>query len=558
MARLRDTANILVICTVVLLCWWPRLPAPIDLRYDGGAYYILGSSLAQGSGFRLLNEPGDIKSTLHPPLLPVIVAAHQWILGTSDPFIVGPWLQVSFCLLSVVFAISAYLMFRMSLSLALALIATLVCVLHINTQFLSGLLFAELLFAVTTTLFYVTHDRGSRRQEWVAASLAIASYLLRTVGIALFAAWIGESVLKRNVRATLVRVAIALVPIIGWHVYIFSVESEAQYRSPAYEYQRADYMYPNLSYIRNASLVDPFVPEKGHITTVARMRRFAGNVTRMPAKVGEAVSTVRGYWEGHLAAVSRLLIPLPNGAISWSVLLFLSALGLLTLAGTVLLAIRGEWFVALYMAAYLASLCMTPWPNQFGRYLMPLAPFLVLSLCSALLWIQTTIDKRAPDRWHVMVQMGTASGLSAILLVQAITIHTAFRDSLLPVAHLDRAGRSIEYRQLYYVQPDRSFDEALDWFLVHGKPGRIAASAWPHWIYLRTGMKAVLPPMEPDAKKAQRLLDSVPVTYLFLERTDVVLEMKRYVEPVLHREGAGWKLVFRTRAGDVEIYERQS
>ena len=50
---------------------------------------MLGTALAEGKGYRLLNEPGEIHAVQYPPLLPMIVAAHQRIMGTSDYFKVG-------------------------------------------------------------------------------------------------------------------------------------------------------------------------------------------------------------------------------------------------------------------------------------------------------------------------------------------------------------------------------------------------------------------------------------------------------------------------------------
>src|SRR5688572_29414750 len=71
----------------------PKLRGPIDLRYDAGVYYLLGTSLAQGNGYRLPNEPGAIEAVQYPPVLPAIVAAHQLALGSADPFVVGPALR---------------------------------------------------------------------------------------------------------------------------------------------------------------------------------------------------------------------------------------------------------------------------------------------------------------------------------------------------------------------------------------------------------------------------------------------------------------------------------
>ena len=37
--------------------WAARLHGPIDLRWDASTYFVLGTSLAEGKGYRLLNEP---------------------------------------------------------------------------------------------------------------------------------------------------------------------------------------------------------------------------------------------------------------------------------------------------------------------------------------------------------------------------------------------------------------------------------------------------------------------------------------------------------------------
>jgi len=86
-----DVVIALMLFGIVIVCWLPRFSGPIDLRWDGAVYYILGTSLAEGKGYRLLNEPGEIEAVQYPPLLPLIVAAHQWVLGTNDPVLVGHW-----------------------------------------------------------------------------------------------------------------------------------------------------------------------------------------------------------------------------------------------------------------------------------------------------------------------------------------------------------------------------------------------------------------------------------------------------------------------------------
>ena len=72
--ELRLAALIVLIAAAL---WAPRLRGPLDLRYDAGVYYILGRSLAEGHGYRLLNEPGAIEAIQYPPVLPAVAALHR-------------------------------------------------------------------------------------------------------------------------------------------------------------------------------------------------------------------------------------------------------------------------------------------------------------------------------------------------------------------------------------------------------------------------------------------------------------------------------------------------
>ena len=158
-----DAVIVLVLFALVIGVWIPRFSGPIDLRWDGSVYYILGTSLAEGKGYRLLNEPGEIEAVQYPPLLPIIVAAHQWILGTSDPFIVGRWLRLSFFLIFAAYILAIYLMLRNFFPLHYAFVGTLVCLFSVQTYFMSDLLFPEIPFALATILFVSCNQNQSRR-----------------------------------------------------------------------------------------------------------------------------------------------------------------------------------------------------------------------------------------------------------------------------------------------------------------------------------------------------------------------------------------------------------
>ena len=56
----RDLGYVAGVILIWIAVWIPRLEGPIDLRWDASAYYVLGTSVAEGKGYRLINEPGEI------------------------------------------------------------------------------------------------------------------------------------------------------------------------------------------------------------------------------------------------------------------------------------------------------------------------------------------------------------------------------------------------------------------------------------------------------------------------------------------------------------------
>src|SRR5262245_8818554 len=300
-----DVVALIVLLVLAITTWLPRFRGPIDLRWDGGVYYTLGTSLAEGKGYRLLNEPGEIKANQYPPLLPLIIAAHQLLLGTNDYVTVGRWLRITFFLLFNIYILTIYLIARSHLPSKYALLAALACLFSLHTYFLSDLCFPEIPFALATTLFVLCNRMSDRRAYSVLAALmAVAVYTLRTAGVALLAAWVCESVFKRDFKRAAVRSAVSDLTVFGWMFYISMVESEDQYKNPAYEYQRASYLYYNVSYTRNIFLLkDPLAPKLGAASFRDISHRFLNNLNAMPISLGEALSTKKKFWEEECAKI---------------------------------------------------------------------------------------------------------------------------------------------------------------------------------------------------------------------------------------------------------------
>lgn len=546
-----DGRFLLVLMVVTAALWAPRLRGPIDLRWDAGVYYMLGTSLAEGDGYRLPNEPQPIRAIQYPPLLATVAAVHQTLLETSDPVVVGSWLRRFYLVLTFCYAAGAFALARRFLPSREAFAVGLITILNPQTLFFSDVFMADLPFAVVTMLFLLVATRKRPGGHLAGGALALAAFGLRATGLALLAAWAGESLLRRQWRPLAIRTALAVAAFGGWHAYTAGVKSSLEYRQPAYAYQRAHYQFYNVDYSDNSRYVDPFRPELGVVAPGAALRRLAGNLTRLPAAVGESVSIQKSWWKGEIEHVNDWLGG--AGVPQWLASVAVIALSLPVFAGLLLLALRGQWLIPLYVAASLALIAVTPWSNQFTRYMVPLTPIFALGLLSCYGWAASR-GVSGGRRWRVATRV-VAAGIAIALVQEIVTVGSMFATHHDRTAYVNASGGH-PYKLFYFDEPWQSHDGSLQWLAAHGADGAVVATSTPPLVYLRTGLKAVMPPYEPAPATAQHLLDGVPATYLLVDSLDSPDVARRYLDPVVAAYPERWRLVYGPTSGGTRIYQR--
>lgn len=547
-----DIVAAVILAAMIIASWAPRAAGPLDFRWDGAVYYVLGTSLAEGKGYRLLNEPGDIEATQYPPLLPAVVAIHQRLVGSSDFVVVGRWMRLTYFLIFTAYIFAAYAMLRRHLSHGLALVAAVVVLLHVHTNFLSDLCFAELPFGLVTTLFVLLAARPTGPIRSLAAgTCAVAAYLLRTMGIALLAAWVLDALLGRRFRAAAIRAAVAAVPVLGWYAYVAHVEWSPAYAQPAYAYQRADYLFYNVSYARNVSLRDPMKPEEGKASVLDIAHRLLANLRRMPGSLGGAVSARAHYW------LRMREIPVVGRFIPWRIPLYVPALiGLIVLVGLATL-IRGEArLIGLYVLFTILGICLTPWPQQWARYWSPAMPFLMLAWAAGLTTLAAW-SERLPSLARRTSHAAGIALIAAILVVEAVSIVRIYAQFRFPAEFRDRDGHAVTQDLFFYGPAYQALDAGLDWLAGRARPDDVVAASMPQWAYLRTGLKSVMPPFDTDPARTEALLDSVPVRFVIVDGTDVNFA-REYTLPSLVGAPDRWALVYSNPSGKLEIYQRRS
>jgi hypothetical protein len=527
--------------------WAPRLQGPLDLRYDAGVYYILGRSLAEGHGYRLLNEPGAIEAIQYPPVLPAVAALHQLVLGTSDPVVVGHALRLTMALLFLGYAFASFALARRYLAPGFAFAVALLAILNVQVLFLSDYFAADLPYAAVSLFFFVAPV------GFAAGALAVLAFGLRTAGVALLAAWAAQSLLHRRWREAAVRLSVAVATAAGWQAYVHHVKTGVEFSNPAYSYQRAAYQFYNVGYVENMSYVDPFRPELGPAGRRDLAERLGTNLRAIPTAVGEAATLERGWLVGEVKRVRERLPALAPP--DWTVFATLGLLSAMVIGGLVLLARKGQWLPVIYVVGSIALIVVTPWPGQFRRYLVPLAPILALALVSVPATIAAHAGRSGGRGWRAASLTGQA--MIAFVLVQEVyTVYKVFTKHHQPAVMTDANGRVHHFRLFFYDLAWQLHDDGLEWLGRQKSHQAIIATTTPHLAYLRTGMRAVMPPYEIDSTRAAALLAGVPVTYLVVDQLSFLDVARRYAAPVSRAAAAEWPLVYATSDSGPRIYRR--
>jgi hypothetical protein len=414
------------------------------------------------------------------------------------------------------------------------------------TIFLSDLLFAELPFAVVSVVFALVAASGlPASRSWVretgAFVLAAAGFLLRTAGVVLLAAWVIEALARRRLRLALMRGLLAVLPIALWQAYVVRLRASDAYVRPAYEYQRAPYQNYNVTYAENILLVDPFRPELGRADGGALAARLVTNLARMPAALGEAVSAPKYYWQSAIKRTNRLLGQqlLPVGVVWVPILGF----GALVVAGSGVFIRCHEWTLASILLLSIALVCLTPWPEEFGRYLTPTAPFLTIAAMLALERLGAALRARGSRRSTLLARLALSGLLVLLVAVQTWAAVQLFLNR-------DREGASFVPgcgdtgpRFFNHGRSWLAWEQAVAWIGARAAPGAIVATSVPHQFYLHTGFRAVYPPMDADPEQAHRLLETVPVSYVIVDELPHRDFVRRYALPAVESHPASWRLV---------------
>ena len=120
----------------------------------------------------------------------------------------------------------------------------------------------------------------------------------------------------------------------------------------------------------------------------------------------------------------------------------------------------------------------------------------------------------------------------------------------------DPRGHLQPYKLLHYSGEYPDTQDALDWLKERADQSSVLAVTMPQWVYLHSGFKAVMPPLTRDPQQAERLIDTVPVSFVVIEQLLMDDNFNTYFPKLVEKSPDHWKLVYEKQGSPVKLHAR--
>lgn len=468
----------LVVGAVVLAVGLATMsPWPVGVYYDDGIYLLLAKALATGEGYRYLNFPGQPAATHYPPGYPALLAL-LWKLAPSFPQNVALFKLLNPVLMSIgATALFIFARRELSLSTAINAGAILLGFLMIPVLAVTGVLFSEPLFLVALAFALPACERALREERpkgvAIAALLAGATTLVRSLGLPLVIALVLGLGLRRRYRAAGLAAAVAGAVMLPWQIWTAA-----------------------------------------HGANLPRV--FAGSYGSYTSAFVAALESNGADWLARVAAYNVVDLARPIGAV------FAPGASLIThwliVATVVAMLAIGLWLLrrrtpvmALFIVGYAAMVIV--WPYAPDRFLWGVWPLILLTLgVAADMAVRGARERRA----------------AGLPLVGHAALVVAAGALALGLVRYNARGYQRSWWDTSQRGPARQLTPVVEWIQQSTRPTDIIASDGDPLLALYTG-RLVVPsarwaveayPNQPDTASRladlRELLATYPVRYLIL------------------------------------------
>jgi 4-amino-4-deoxy-L-arabinose transferase-like glycosyltransferase len=495
--------------------------------HDDGIYAVVGKSLAEGNGYRIISLPGTPPQTKYPFLYSYLLS---WIWAFDENFpdniIFLKALNVAILIAlffgGVIYYRNNFANARVAALLFSLLLCTNPVIFTLTDYVLSDLL---MVFFALVALILGSSDSKSvgSRSNWPGLALAVGlACLTRSAAIPLVIGGVIRSVSQRPFRESVYFVGAVLLVVAPWLLWVAFTPR----------------------------------PESGSLFDYYSGYDFAGAGEGW--SLDRQLSVVAGNARYLLDSIDLIyLLPLLPGVTP--VVVLLTAIG-------VFHSIRkDELFMWSFFLSTLALLLI--WPFHPNRYSTPLIPLLLLFLFRGIQWVRMWLSRLPfPQPMRNLLSAVVVLPIALLLLLNGIWLssYLLIRD--------DQTTRGFYGSRVKYSWS--GFEESFTWVRQNASPESVLGTAYDPMYFLYTGRKAIRPALHrsasyfypygtpnPDVGTAAEIhpqMMKLGVRYLIIDPLDGYAEGQatlRLLDDIVNSYGQRAKLVFTSSDGKHRIYE---
>jgi hypothetical protein len=483
----------------------------ISTNGDDATYYIIGKSIAAGTGYRNIQLIGAPVETNYPVIFPSFLAITH--LFTHTPLLA----KILVACLGCCATLASFYFFRIWAPWYLMPLVLLIGSLAVLNQHALQLL-SEIPYVVLTLLALILLEKSYKKPNnkwlfWLTLFVAVLPLQCRSIGMAFSGAFIIANVVNKKYRYVVAYVGLLVASMIvckmltSWHT----------------------------SYFTHLFLINSYDPEQGFATVSQMIARIVANITKYSSEI-----------------LPDALIPSfihANPGLAQFLGICFCLVILIGCVRSLLLPCR---LIGIYAIFYCGIL--TLWQEQWssGRFLAGILPFLLFLLFMGIstLWEffqkiknYTSHDVRAlflnnplpsPTRLHLTIIWGIA----LLLTIDNIALQTKNADQ----------GK-------FLTRDWVNFYSCADWIRQNTPKDATVVSRKAELVYIRSLRSGMLYPLSRDREKVISEIKQKKASYIIVDGFFWTQTTQRYLYPALSAHPELYRIVYAVRNPDTFVLQ---
>lgn len=314
---------------------------------DNAEYMILAKSIAQGQGYREINNPYMPQHTKFPPLFPGLLAPIIFFFGFNITV-----LKTFIIILSLITLYVIYLFTKEHTTKTTALAVTAMTAFSFQYLHWSHRIMAEipLMLFMFLTLYFLKKENG-----WLVAIFTLLAIFTKSIGIILLPAIFVYLILTKKYNQAIIYLLVVGVP---FGIWVFKTEQNRTYATQ--------------TYVDVVKYIDPDNPDLGNVN----FEQFVGRVTR------NSFNYLRNFSQFifHYNEQTRL-------RYFWVDFIFMLPI----LLGIIYMLIQKDYLFPLVFSAFMSLLIIWPWETI--RFVVPILPVIYIFFITGMVFIFETLKE---------------------------------------------------------------------------------------------------------------------------------------------------------------------